>query len=142
VKKFRVVGIGYKFMYFGAWLIVELLLTLLSAPVLSLTAAVVANELIAVAILVIGVRSFRGKGEDVEAPRPWWRMSARPTFGYFAGIILIAASVAQMASLIGGRLYDGPTLAGLAVSIPAGILAGVAYLNSSVRLTRASRATR
>lgn len=30
----------------------------------------------------IAVRAFRGKNEDVSAPRAWWRMTARPRSGF------------------------------------------------------------
>ena len=41
------------------------------------------------AILVIGARIFRGKGEPAAPPRPWWQMTARKKLSRRLGITFV-----------------------------------------------------
>jgi hypothetical protein len=81
------------------------------------------------AFIGVGARLFRGDGEPVAPPRPWWRMTARP----LAGFVLAALFGVQAVSSVVTSLVSpagAPTGALTIVSV----LAALAYLHSSVRL--------
>jgi hypothetical protein len=44
--------------------------------------------------ILLGARVFRGRGEAIEPPRRWWRMTARPTLSWVLGILFLALWVA------------------------------------------------
>jgi hypothetical protein len=96
-------------------------------PVIDLVAVFVLNFL----YVFIGVRTFRGPGEDVAAPRAWWRATARPFAGFIIGGI---ASVLALISLL-GALASSPEQSGTAAVVCVGwALLAAFYLNSSFRL--------
>ena len=94
------------------------------------------GNLIWVAFLVFAVRVFRGADENIAAPRPWWKMTARPTAGFVLGA-LSAASVATYMVRILSRRTTGNLDFWDALSnsiLFAGI--AVAYTYSSIRSRR------
>ena len=96
-------------------------------PVLDLVAVFVLNFV----YVFIGVRTFRGPGEDVAAPRAWWRATSRPFAGFIIGGI---ASVLALISLL-GALASSPEQSGTAAVVCVGwALLAAYYLNSSFRL--------
>ena len=96
-------------------------------PVVDLVAVFVLNFL----YVFVGVRTFRGPGEDVAAPRAWWRATARPLAGFIIGGI---ASVLALISLL-GALGSSPEQSGTAAVVCVGwALLAAYYLNSSFRL--------
>ncbi|HEY2556149.1 MAG TPA: hypothetical protein VGI08_03505 [Diaminobutyricibacter sp.] len=96
-------------------------------PVVDLIAVFVLNFV----YVFIGVRTFRGPGEDVAAPRSWWRATARPFAGFIIGGI---ASVLALISLL-GALAAPPEQSGTAAVVCVGwALLAAYYLNSSFRL--------
>ncbi len=79
----------------------------------------------------IGVRTFRGPGEDVKAPRAWWRATNRPLVGF---IIAGVAAALGFISLV-GALASPPERAGIAAVACVGwVLIAAYYANSSFRL--------
>ena len=78
-----------------------------------------------VAMVVVGVRVFRGDDEPVAPPRAWWRMTARP----FAGFLLAAYFVAD-GLLARPTVSSGFDVAGTVVML----LVAAAYVGSSVTL--------
>ena len=96
-------------------------------PVVDLIAVLVLNFV----YVFIGVRTFRGPGEDVAAPRAWWRATSRPFAGFIIGGI---ASVLALISLL-GALASSPEQSGTAAVVCVGwALLAAYYLNSSFRL--------
>ncbi|RXZ72279.1 hypothetical protein [Agromyces albus] len=93
--------------------------------------------------LLLGARIFRGRGEEVEPPRAWWRMTARPTLSRRLGILFVVLSLLGAVSLVlevTGVYAPLPLTGDDMVASSRGIveLAIVAYLylNSAVRLKR------
>lgn len=102
----------------------------------------VVNTVVGMALLLLGARIFRGRGEAVEPPRPWWRMTARPTLSRRLGILFLVLAVWLAAGLIlvvVGVASTGWTADDIVIAV-SGVLefAGVAYLylNSAARLKR------
>jgi hypothetical protein len=96
-------------------------------PTVDLAAVFVLNF----AYVFIGVRTFRGSGEDVAAPRAWWRATSRPFAGFVIGGI---AGVLALISLL-GALASPPEQSGTAAVVCVGwALLAAYYLHSSFRL--------
>lgn len=98
--------------------------------------AVIYNLLILVFIFV-AVRSFRGRGEPVEPPRAWWRMTSRPTSGLLIAAFLAASVVTYLFSTTARPPGDGFTNA---VSTAVNALLVALYVHSSIRLVIAAPA--
>lgn len=85
-----------------------------------------------VLIMVAGVawltRSFRG-GDESDAPREWWRMTASPAAGYVLSAWFLLQAIGTALTPASGAV----TAAVFSAAASGGI--AVAYLNSSVRLT-------
>ena len=93
--------------------------------------------------ILLGARVFRGRGEAIEPPRRWWRMTARPTLSWVLGILFLALWVAGLLGVASDTLGVGgatPMAADdlaltIVVMIEYGVIAAL-YLNSAVRLQR------
>ena len=91
-KPFRILGAQAKVGYVVGAVVIEVLgMLLLAALGVPESLAPFIGSLWFLAIVVVGVRVFRGPDEPVEPPRAWWRMTARP----FAGFLLAAYFVAD-----------------------------------------------
>jgi hypothetical protein len=94
--------------------------------------------------LLLGARIFRGRGEAVEPPRAWWRMTARPTLSRRLGILFVVLSLLGAVSLVleaTGIYAPLPALTGDDVVVYARVILEYAviaylYLNSAARLKR------
>jgi hypothetical protein len=97
------------------------------------------------AAILLGARVFRGRGEAIDPPRPWWRMTARPTLSRRLGILFLVLTVWTAVGTIlatigvpspGSMVADGAAVvAGLIGVLEFGGIAAL-YLNSAVRLKR------
>ena len=97
------------------------------------------------AAILLGARVFRGRGEAIDPPRPWWRMTARPTLSRRLGILFLVLTVWTAVGTIlatigvpspGPMVADGAAVvAGLIGVLEFGVIAAL-YLNSAVRLKR------
>ena len=47
----------------------------------------VLQGIVNLAAILLGARIFRGSGEQIDAPRAWWRMTSRPTMSRRLGIL-------------------------------------------------------
>lgn len=75
---------------------------------------------------------FRGHGEPIDAPRAWWRMTARPLAGFIgAGVFLAQAIATSTATTESASVTVFVVLCDLVVMS--------SYLNSSLRLIRLIR---
>lgn len=79
-------------------------------------------------------RIFRGSEELVITPRPWWRMTARPTAGFLLGIACAALAGDAVVYMVG----EPGWLWGTGIAFYA-VLAAL-YLGSSIRLVSERRA--
>ena len=93
--------------------------------------------------ILLGARIFRGVGEDIAPPRPWWQMTARPTLSRRLGKIFVAWAVLALPAIVIGGLGIDPGGNVTSVDFPGALgtfifCAALAflYLNSAVRLTR------
>ena len=87
-----------------------------------------------------GARIFRGAGELLQVPRPWWRMTARPRAGFALGILVFVPLVASYAALAAAE----PFVAAWWLLVLENAVWAALYISSSVRLARgaAPEATR
>jgi hypothetical protein len=106
----------------GAVVIGVFLVLLLAASPISETVVADIAAAYFVAWVVVGVRVFRGSGEQVEAPRAWWRMTSRPAAGFV------------LAAFLGLGVLVPAGAPSSAVQIVAQLVVAVAYLASSVVL--------
>ena len=109
------------------------------------TVALLTTSAFDVAALLLGARLFRGRGEAIEPPRPWWRMTARPTLSRRLGILFVVLAVfGAVATVLTGvgvyALSPGVPLGEAVFGSMIGVLEFTAiaylYLNSAVQLKR------
>ena len=86
----------------------------------------------------VGTRIFRGQGEDVAPPRPWWRMSARPTASFVLAAFFFVRSVFATIVAVDAISYGWIDLQFLALCAVDPLIFA-AYLNSGIRLARMQR---
>jgi hypothetical protein len=94
------------------------------------TAITVVNDILWPVAVVALARSFRGDGEPVQPPRPWWCLTARPRIGWFIGGFYVLGEL--WAFFLPVRVDHYLVTA---VSVVCGLFLGAAFLNSSIRLT-------
>ena len=83
-------------------------------------------EVVSMVAIVAIARSFRGWDEVIAPPRAWWRLTARPRAGWWLGGLLLFAALTPIShGWHPELLVDGLT----------SLLLGLAFLNSSIRLT-------
>lgn len=137
----RIVRWYWKLLYIvAAWLVgyaMDALLEALHAP--GWVSALV-SACLTLASIILGARLFRGRGEPVEPPRAWWRMTARPLLSRVLGItaaivfasivlVLISAALGERSVESLGRL----TNAEVAVDAVLCAITAFLYLNSAMR---------
>ncbi|MGH1524812.1 hypothetical protein ACRAWC_12580 [Leifsonia sp. L25] len=105
----------------------------LAVPVTVVT--VVSNALWPIVVIALA-RSFRGEGEPVQPPRPWWRLSARPRIGWFIGGFYALGELQAFFFPVHTDRYLAT-----ASSVVFGLFLAAAFLNSSIRLTIQRRRT-
>ena len=88
----------------------------------------------------VGTRIFRGQGEEIAPPRPWWRMSARPTASFVLAAVFAVRSAFAAIAAVNAIVYGWMDLEFLALcAVDPLIFTG--YLNSGIRLARAQSLT-
>ncbi|ROP63658.1 MULTISPECIES: hypothetical protein [unclassified Curtobacterium] len=123
---FRITTAQAKVGYVVGATVVEVLLALLLWAIGLPDAAVPFLSAIGlVAMVVVGVRLFRGEDEPVEPPRAWWRMTARPFAGFLLAAYFVADALFARASTIGAFDVLGTVVM---------LLVAAAYVGSSVTL--------
>src|SRR5215207_2833323 len=60
----------------------------------------IVNTVVGMAAFLLGARIFRGRGEPVQPPRAWWRMTARPTLSRRLGIFFVVLFLIAVAGII------------------------------------------
>jgi uncharacterized membrane protein len=109
------------------------------------TVAMLTTSTFDVAALLLGARLFRGSGEAIEPPRPWWRMTARPTLSRRLGILFVVlavfGAVATVLTAVGEYtpapgVSLGEAVFGSMIGVLEFTTIAYLYLNSAVRLKR------
>ena len=111
-----------------AWLVLDVRIPGLVWVVISL--------LYPFAILLLGARIFRGKGEPVGARRPWWQMTARQKLSRRLGIFFAVLTALAVGVLVFSFYHPRNVASRLEVILwifYAGF-PGFLYLNSALRL--------
>lgn len=135
----RITRWQWKLLYvLGVLLSVFLLAAAMRAIGVPELAVSIVGSVLDLAALLLGARIFRGRGEPIGPPRPWWRMSARPTLSWWLGVLFLVWAGALVISPV----IPAPTEAA-AVEVSITIIGGIEfvviaalYLNSAVRLGR------
>jgi hypothetical protein len=107
------------------------------------------GHLLELSVILVGARIFRGPGEGWE-PRPWWRMTNKPTLSLVVGILftVYALYCLYIFVSVATGFTTRPISPGLTASLTTeygqdavlyGIL-GLVYGTSCVQLRRLSRA--
>lgn len=128
----RITTITGKISYIvGVFALILLLNVFLFARFLNPTFDVLLVAVLNVAYVIVGVRIFRGAGENRADPRPWWRATARPAAGFWIGGLLAALAFVSGVGAFGSDPENAfvPAVACLIYATLA-----VFYLHSSVRL--------
>ncbi|WP_374008903.1 hypothetical protein [Leifsonia sp. LS-T14] len=127
----RVMNPWHKFGFIVAMLALNFALAALLRPGLPVVAAELILQVESTALLVALARSFRGADEPVAPPRPWWRLTARPLAGWWLGGLHLLAVV--------DVAFESPHSVAEWMSVPAFVFLGLAFVNSSIRLTARKR---
>lgn len=130
----RIVSPEAKFVY----LILSSLLVVAAFVALLMTlgswAAVLSSGPLLFVVTGYAVRNFRDPDvEPCEAPREWWRMTARPTSGYVFGSIFLAQAL-----WVALTAFRQPDAWALLVGATVEALLGVLFFRSSARLRETS----
>ncbi|MGO4535294.1 hypothetical protein [Leifsonia sp. 2MCAF36] len=103
-------------------------------------AAGVGSQALVVGFWTCSARLFRGHGEPVDPPRPWWQITHRSPASWFLAVLTGAAfvwSVVQVAT--GGIVDPGDSLAWILLVtlqlVTSGALVSL-LINSAIRLGR------
>lgn len=132
----RIVNPYGKFLYVLIGGIAVVLLNLLVAALVGPVVGPVLYVVVLFGWILAGARVFRVPEEPIEPPRPWWKLTGRPTAGFvLAALFALQAITNQLTPVLGGRAGDGggSTTTATVVTVACAI-AAVAYLASSLRL--------
>ena len=80
----------------AAYLLGFAIASLLRATELPDVVVGVVTSVVDLTAILLGARVFRGRGEAIEPPRRWWRMTARPTLSWVLGILFLALWIAGL----------------------------------------------
>jgi hypothetical protein len=128
----RITSVAGKISYIvGVFALILVLNVFLFARLVNPTFDVVIVAVLNIAYVVVGVRTFRGAGENRADPRPWWRATARPAAGFWIGGLL---AVLAFVSCVGALASDAEDAFIPAVACLSYAALAVFYLHSSVRL--------
>jgi hypothetical protein len=137
VKPIRIARWYWKLLYVVASVVIIYLIALFADPSRSGDGLRGILRALALFILtIVAARIFRGQGEDVAAPRAWWRMTGGWLAGLFITVVLFLVTLGGLGVAFGsaGKLADAGTIqGGGALGIVGGILF-LLYLDSTVRL--------
>jgi hypothetical protein len=90
--RFRITSNAGKASYVVVAYVIALTVLLAVGLTAGMLAATIAWSVLLLIAVAVAVRSFRGEGESKDAPRAWWRMTARPTAGFvFTAVFLLQA---------------------------------------------------
>jgi amino acid transporter len=128
-KPFRITELWAKVAYvLVSWYFAPISLRfLLGAAAIHEAVVVAVDVALSFAVVGLGVRAFRARGEAVQPPRVWWRATGRPA----AGFVLFALFVLAVMSNFVPPATDDPFLWWYVLT---GVPIAAFYLHSSIRL--------
>ena len=129
----RITSAGGKVGYFVAGYVGLACVAIFTAGLVNFTVGAVIYVALFVAWATLGTRCFRGDGEPITPPRPWWKLTARPTVGWILAALLLLQSVWILTSSLAEPGAAGSVLVAAVYSIAAAL-----FVHSSIRL-RAER---
>ncbi|SFR71917.1 hypothetical protein SAMN05428970_1269 [Agromyces sp. CF514] len=140
----RIVRWEFKVLYIAvAWIVGFVIVNALVAIDTPPLVVNLVNLVTLAGAFALGVRIFRGQGEPVDPPRPWWRMTAWPTLSRRLGILFIVVaalgvfSVAiALADVPSPRLEGMPALGTRVGGTLESAALAVLYLHSASRMKR------
>lgn len=128
---FRITNNATKVGYVVTCYLVALLVALGVAVTAGAPTAAAVWGILLIASVVIAARGFRGENEAVEAPRAWWRMTARSTSGFvFAALFLLQGVSLVVSSMVGASAV---AVSYLVVGV-INLVFAAAFAHSSLRL--------
>lgn len=133
----RLVNAGWKLIYIVGGGILTFGLFRLINLIPSDIATAWLTTVIQSAWIYYATRIFRGPGELLNEPRPWWRMTARPTAGYVLGAVMLLGVGSSLFGFVREPSFLWLNITGV---IEFGLFAYL-YFASSIRLTRLQRAS-
>jgi hypothetical protein len=133
----------YKFLYFViAAILLGLLTTFVFMPFLPAgSPRMISQSLFGVLIYIGAIRWFRGDGENLTAPRPWWRATNKPTASIVLGTLYGVAVLVNIANFVIGAIA-GPSAIPTGfdiVNFIEGLLFTFLFLNCASILRRRKR---
>ncbi|WP_431245264.1 hypothetical protein [Leifsonia xyli] len=128
----RITSVTGKITYIvGVFALILVLNVFVFARFLNPTFDVLIVAVLNVAYVIVGVRIFRGAGENRSDPRAWWRATARPAAGFWIGGLL---GVLAFISGVGAFASDAEDAFVPAIACLSYAALAAFYLNSSIRL--------
>lgn len=140
----RIVRWQYKLLYVVVgFLVATLVIGLL--PIQG-TGLPIAGFVLDLALFIVGARIFRGRSEDIRAPRAWWRMTSKWRLSYRLGFLfsilfvvtIVAAILFALHTSLGKHSTVSDTTALFASAALYAVLAFF-YLNCAARLSRVTQ---
>ena len=128
----RITSVTGKIIYIvGVFALIFILNIFVFARLLNPTFDVLIIAVLNLAYVIVGVRIFRGQGENRTDPRPWWRATARPAAGFWIGGLLGVLAFISGVGAFASNPEDAfiPAVACLTYAALA-----IFYVHSSVRL--------
>jgi hypothetical protein len=132
VRAPRITTVGGKFLYVLAYVLTSMLIAMVGDGVLWQLS--IALDL---AVLLVGIRIFRGRDEPIPPRRAWWRASGRPTASFVIAGLIAASTVVNLTLGLSGDPDFSYTLAENIATLWFGAFGVALYLNSGIQLRRA-----
>lgn len=132
---FRITSIGAKVLYVGIYAV--------AVGVVGFQAALAGADPLAyfvfrtvadTAVILLGVRTFRARGEAIIPERPWWKATGRPRAGFVIAGLFAVSLLFTIPSVIADLSPSGILISVLNFATSSAY--GAFYLNSSLRLRR------
>ncbi|NYG20708.1 putative signal transduction protein with EAL and GGDEF domain [Agromyces hippuratus] len=137
---FRIVRWELKVLYIVvAWIVGYALADLLRRLDAAEIVIGIVSLILDIVAFVIAVRIFRGRGEPIDPPRAWWRMTGwRPLsrrLGVVFGALAAFSLVCVVGESVGAVAANGAAFGWLGLTVQSGVLC-LLYLNSAAQMTR------
>lgn len=134
-RPFRVTSVWAKVLYVGIYSIAVTVVGFQSVlNGADLLAYFIFRAVADTAAILLGVRSFRSRGEAIVPERPWWKGTGRPLAGFVIAGLFGLSLLIGLASVLSDLSPRGILIS--AISLMTTAAYGVFYLNSSLRLRR------
>lgn len=130
----RIVRVRYKILYVLGWPVLSLLGGLVGMRFFNPIFSVITGMITSLLFLIVGVRVFRGRDEDVRPPRPWWQMTSRPAAGFILGTVFALSFFVFLGEFLSHRTGRFVDVLSFGLTWPIDLVLVFLFFNSSVRL--------